>query len=437
MAFLTLSTLSTRLCLAVLGLFVALGISPVVQAQTLTTYGTPGLVEMPTAQVLPDGTLALTSSYFGATLCNSLTFQVLPRIYGTFRYATIRGFDPGGPTDENRFDRSFDLHYQITDETDVAPAIGVGLRDLGGTGLYSSEYLVATKSFGARLTATAGIGWGRLAQTGSFSNPLGGVSDRFKTRPEANEGGIAQTGQLDFGLWFRGRAAGFAGIEYQATARLSLQFEYSSDAYDRETSVDIIDVQSPFNIGLNYAFDNGSHLRAYAIGGTEIGLQYSLVINPAKRLQAGGLESAPLPIAPRNRAILAGFDLSQTDIQPKAQTTLAQLFGNEGLVLHGLAVTVDRAAVRMENRRWDIEAQALGRAARAMAASLPASVEVFEITFQTSSGVAISSVTLTRSDLEDLAMDYDGAWKSQASSVDRCTMCVFCLSQQKLYWLCY
>lgn len=398
-------------CVALL----ALGSDGIARAQTLSTYGTPGLVDMPTAEVLPDGHVALTTSHFGNINRNTATFQVLPRVYGTFRYGKIDDFNPGGPQGGTLYDRSFDIHYQITDETLRFPALGVGLRDFGGTGVYSGEYVVATKSFGSKLKLTGGMGWGRLAQRGSFSNPLGVIADRFDTRPNVGAGGISTTGQLDFGAWFRGPAALFAGVEYQATDRLSFQLEYSSDAYEREERTDVIDITTPINLGLNYSYSDSSNLRAFVIGGSEVGLQYSLTLNPARRRAPGGLDAAPLPLVPRNQAVLAGHDLRQPIQKAKADRTLKALLAQEGLELQGLAVKGRRAQVRLENNLWDIEAQAAGRAARAMAVALPAEVEVFDITFQ-ANGMPISTVSVARSDLEELKNDYDGAWRTLARS---------------------
>ncbi|MEO9608311.1 YjbH domain-containing protein [Sulfitobacter pontiacus] len=47
---------------------------------------------MPTARVLKDGDLAFTASTFGPNYRYSATFQVLPRLYGTFRYSQIPVF---------------------------------------------------------------------------------------------------------------------------------------------------------------------------------------------------------------------------------------------------------------------------------------------------------------------------------------------------------
>ena len=148
-------------CTMLAGVFGVVSLSQT-SAQSLSTYGTPGLIEMPTARVLKDGDLAFTASAFGPNYRYSATFQVLPRLYGTFRYSRIKDISSSAVLDGDTFDRSFDVHYQIWDETDVRPAFAVGLRDFLGTGILSSEYFVATKSFGSKLEVTGGLGWGVL-----------------------------------------------------------------------------------------------------------------------------------------------------------------------------------------------------------------------------------------------------------------------------------
>ncbi len=50
------------------------------------------------------------------------------------------------------------------------PAIALGINDAAGTGVYSGEYVVASKQFGA-LDTTLGMGWGRLGSTDCFAIP--------------------------------------------------------------------------------------------------------------------------------------------------------------------------------------------------------------------------------------------------------------------------
>ena len=379
-------------------------------AQSLSTYGTPGLVEMPTARVLKDGDLAFTASAFGPNYRYSATFQVLPRLYGTFRYSQIKNISTNAFLDGDTFDRSFDVHYQIWDETDLRPAFAVGLRDFLGTGIRSSEYFVATKSFGSKLEVTGGLGWGRLAGRNSFSNPFSILSDRFDTRTrDANRGG-----QLETGNWFRGPTSVFAGVQWNVSDQMTLFAEYSPDEYTRESVNTGIDVSSPLNVGLEYRFKNGVHLKGFVVGGHEVGAQLSYVINPKKPSVPGGLEQAPRTVGARNRLAIAEWNNSAAGGGRDAvETVLQRVLAEDGLELQGFTMSGNRATVRVENTRFDNEAQAAGRTARAMAVTLPPAIEEFTVVFL-ERGVPLNQIVTQRSDLEELQFDYDGAWRSLA-----------------------
>src|SRR5690606_12700400 len=90
--------------------------------------------------------------------------------------------EPGDPS-EDLTDRSLDLTFQLLREEGWRPGVAVGLRDVLGTGTYSSEFIVATKRVTPAVTVSAGVGWGRLGSSGSFGNPFcdlfgGGACDR-------------------------------------------------------------------------------------------------------------------------------------------------------------------------------------------------------------------------------------------------------------------
>jgi len=93
-----------------------------------TLYGTPGLIDMPSAVAPADAEITTTLAGFGETQRASFTFQVLPRVTGSFRYSLI-----------DTYDRSFDVQYQIADEGRFRPALAVGLRGFFCTGRYSGE----------------------------------------------------------------------------------------------------------------------------------------------------------------------------------------------------------------------------------------------------------------------------------------------------------
>lgn len=379
--------------------------------QSLSTYGTPGLIEMPTAEVMNDGEFSVTASAFGPNFRYTAAFQVLPRVYGAFRYSKISSINPPtSPLGGDTFDRSFDIHFQMLDEGKYRPAVAVGLRDFLGTGILSSEYLVATKDLGSKIEVTGGMGWGRLAGRSSFSNPLSVFSDKFDTRSRgANRGG-----QLATGNWFRGPVSLFGGVKWKISDQTTFFAEYSPDLYTRESVNTGIDISSPLNFGLEYRFKNGVGLKGFVVGGKEIGAQFTYVLDPAKRRVAGGLENAPRSIGNRNRLAIADWNNSaKGGGKDAAERVLQTRLADDGLELQGFTMEGTRATVRIQNNRWDIEAQAAGRAARVMAATLPPQIEELAVIFQRR-GVPISRVVTKRSDLEELQFDYDGSWRTLA-----------------------
>jgi hypothetical protein len=135
------------------------GSSAQAQETSYTLYGTPGLIEMPTAQSAPDAEITASLGVFKQQQRTSFTFQLTQRLSGTFRYTGIP--ENNGPGTDGNFDRSFDLRYRAIDEGRFgawSPAVAVGLQDFMGTGQLSSEYIVASKSFDDKIIVTAGLG---------------------------------------------------------------------------------------------------------------------------------------------------------------------------------------------------------------------------------------------------------------------------------------
>lgn len=382
-------------------------------AQTLGTYGTPGVLDMPTAEVLPDGELAFTSSAFGPAWRNTMVFQMFPKVYGTFRYSLLNDAfiqqTTGTPGDI--YDRSFDIHFQLQEEDDRRPGIALGLRDFGGTGIYQSEYLVVTKTIADRFSLTGGFGWGRLATNGGFDSPLCWVSSRFCTRDITND---AQTGQVDFGNWFTGPMAVFGGMKYRYNDRLTLLAEYSSDGYPQESGTGSISIDVPFNFGAHYELKKGWSVAGYFMYGSEIGVQATYRFNPKDPKNGAGLERAAPAIAPLSKVERAswGNSTSVDGLSPLERSLDAKLKA-EGLELESFELSGDRAIVGIENLRYGASAQAVGRTNRVLANTLPADIQVFEVILLRK-GVAITTVTTHKSDLQELHRDIDGSWRSLA-----------------------
>ncbi|QFS85001.1 YjbH domain-containing protein [Roseivivax sp. THAF197b] len=369
------------------------------------TYGVPGMVDMPNALVLPDAELGFSLTQFDGTLRITGAFQILPRLTGAFRYSVIDGFRGRGTL----YDRSFVLHYQILNEQSVRPALALGINDLFGTGVYSGEYLVATKHLGSRLRATGGIGWGRLGERNGFRNPLGALNDGFETRP-GRDFGVG--GEAEFDQIFRGDAAFFGGVEFQASDRLSFAVEYSSDEYSQEVGPSF-DYNSPWNYGLTYKVREDLSLTASYLYGSTIGVSLTFAANPKRPPNTVGLEPAPYPVTPRASVDAEALGWTLPDNGNAAIAQVRDVMEADGIALHAFRLVGDTIRVEIENQRYRTTAQAVGRTARILTASMPPAVDTFVIV-PVVLGIRTADVTIRRDDMEELAYDLDNTWSSYA-----------------------
>ena len=354
---------------------------------TFNMYGNPGLIDMPSAEMLPDAELTSAVSYYSGITRANINFQVLPRISGTFRYSTLRGDRIFSRVDEANSDRSFDIRFNVLEETDYVPAVTVGLRDFMGTGIFGAEYIVATKNLSSSLKVTAGIGWGRL-------------SDSDNVRSSS----VRRGGTPNFDQWFKGPSAPFGGIEWTTPwEKLTLKAEYSSDRYARERERSYVFTKSQINYGLEYRPRPEVHIGVHYIGGNEIGASIAFPFNLKTETKGGVFkERAPIPISRRDVNTSYATNWTADENAEKTQfDRLSKLIEPDGLVVQNIALDATSAHVYVRNANFIVAAQAIGRTARAMARTLPGSVETFKVTLM-EEGIPTSTVTLKRSDLENL-----------------------------------
>ena len=82
-------------------------------------------------------------------------------------------------------DKGFDLKIGLLNESDFC--LLFGLRDIAGTGLFSSEYFVLTKKFGNFDITTD---WGGIVSSANnIYNPLKGLDKSFGISAELGQGG--------------------------------------------------------------------------------------------------------------------------------------------------------------------------------------------------------------------------------------------------------
>lgn len=357
--------------------------------------GGPGLIDMPSGEAMPDGTFTLSATNFGPITRNTLSFQITPWMGASYRVQYIRNWNADGYSTYD--DRSFDLRFRLLEEGRYLPALSLGLQDFAGTGIFSAEYLAATKTFGDRVKVTAGLGWGRLGSYQSFGSPFG-------ERPAID---IGEGGEPNPGTWFRGPAAAFGGLEWKVNDRWTVKAEYSSDDYTLEAGTrGTFEKKSPFNFGVEYHKGDTFRVGAYSMYGTEVGVGFHLILDAKNRPTVGMRGDPPEPVKQRpSRASdpdsYDGGWVTQPDAADLLRKNLARRLAKDGMVIEDFAYTATTVQLRVRNTRIDAGPQAVGRAARALSYVMPASVEVFEIV-PVVQGMGASKVTLRRSDIEAL-----------------------------------
>ena len=277
----------------------------------------------------------------------------------------------------------------------------LGFRDILGTGVYSAEYLVASKTVARDFTVTGGIGWGRLAGVNTIENPFCAVADSMCDRDVE----IGEGGKLAWDRFFRGEDMGFfGGVEWRTPIeKLTLKAEVSSDAYTREQrDPDAgFERKSPFNFGAEYRIRPGVTLGGYYMYGDTVGVNIVLSGNPKRPPVPQNLGQGPLPVNPRpadaNRSTAWADD-------PQARETVIEAIGkaldDEELTLEEIKLTGTAVDVFFVNRRINQPPKAIGRVARVLAIGMPYSVETFRIT-PVEDGLPTTTVTVNRTDVRE------------------------------------
>lgn len=380
---------------------------------SLNFYGVSGLMDMPSGESQADGMLTVTSAHFGPVSRTTLSFQITPRLGASFRYLGVRNWDDFRPSIwDVYYDRSFDLRYQVLKEGRYVPAVTVGFQDFVGTGVLSGEYIAATKNLNDRIKVTAGLGWGRLGSYGDIGSPFG-------PRPAIDAG---KGGKPSFDQWFRGPAAPFAGVEWAVNDRWSIKAEYSSDDYTNEAGVRrTFERKSPLNFGIEYQAYDSLRLGAYYMYGSELGVSLQFVMNPKQRPMGGVGGPAPTPVKVRpspssDPDAWSPEWVAQEGAREQLIQNLNKWLEKDGIVVEAMGYDGRTAQVRIRNTRYDAEAQAIGRVARAMTAVMPASIENFEVV-PLVRGMPASKVTVRRTDIEALEFTPGAADAMRARTV--------------------
>lgn len=392
-------------------------LTPFVPTPSQSDFGGTGLLQMPSARMNKEGEFSL--NYFDTDEYRrySLSLQLFPWLETTIRYADVRtrlySPNPNFSGTQTLKDKGIDAKVRLLKERQWLPELSVGARDLGGTGLFASEFVAASKHVGP-LDFTLGMGWGYLGTRDNIKNPLCSASDRFCERP----GGTSGTGgKVDFDKMFRGPAALFGGVEYQTPWQpLRLKVEYDSNNYKNDAAArgnaPKIEVSTPINAGLVYrAFDWLDVHAGYERGNT-FGFGFTMRTNFNELTPSWN--DVPHPEYEAEKVPAAG----QADWE-KLRTDLAVNAGYRDASMH---LDKDQLIIKAEQGKYRDRTEAHERAAVLLANQVPSDVKQVRLV-EHKKNLEISEQTLDMKALREVTNnEYIGASLGDAMTEQEPTM---------------
>lgn len=352
-----------------------------VAGNTLPSYtGGTGLLDMPTARIMPDWHVRAHYSWTDPYYTFGVTSTFLPWLEVNARMVGIEGLPALSENYGDYKDKVLDFKIWLYEEDEYWPDVAVGFNDIHGTALFASRYLAVSKLVGP-VDVTLGVGQGILAG-------------------ESTEGTVGSPGDASIDAGFDFLTSGptenktrlFGGAELRLTENLSLLAEYSSLDYEvLKGSPEPAD--SPVNFGIKYRLAQNSLLSASYMRGKDFG--WSIAADFP--LNAEGI----LPWTPQPFWV-PGEDLKEKARQATNEElsliiqaeVVAEKFSNVRTSVSAASLWVE-----IENPTYLSNTKALGRALRVVCSLAPPRIHWVHISLK-SNDIILLTIRLGRQDFE-------------------------------------
>ncbi len=240
--------------------------SPVTEVGSVGSFGGIGLLEMRNARFANDGDLSIGFAYLDDSQNYYATWQATPWLETTLRFSDYDDVDQG-------IDKGLDVKLRLMKEGSFKPSLAIGLQDLLGDGLFSGEYIVASKKI-HDFDVTMGFGFGNLASRSKLYNIMRIFGNGFSER------GFDQQGseKFRFSDYFSGEKMGFFwGVEYKTPIKgMTAKVEYSTLDKSKIPLFEDYKSKTAFNFGVNYKVKNWLEVGGGLHHGNQLGLHITL-----------------------------------------------------------------------------------------------------------------------------------------------------------------
>ena len=328
-----------------------------------SNFGTTGVINIPSARMQDDGTLNITFSHQKIANITNITYQPTPWLETTFRYSYGAYYK----------DRSYSAKITLINESNLKPQVAIGLKDILGSGVWGSEYIVASKNIN-NFDFSLGLGWGRLADKNNIKNPLTVLGSSFDDRTYRVENG----GKLRGTSFFSGPNVGiFGGFTYTIpNSSFKVLAEYNTDSYRNE----INKLQSSQLSSLNYGIEwSGLEYFNFKLNRNhygDIGFSLSSKVNTSKLISRK--EISPF------YSSADGYELSGAQKSLDLDSWYDRMlhdFERSGLLLRSAKILSDKQQVIIEfsNFRYNLTADAISRALTLSQIHVPSNIDTINL----------------------------------------------------------
>jgi Bacterial putative lipoprotein (DUF940). len=245
-------------------------------------HGTTGVINTPNARFLQDGYAGISISREDPLNKISVIASPFPWLETSFFYADFTKKDYGQQFGNNQSfkDKGFNFKIRLKEE-DELPAIAIGAYDFMGTGWFSSEYLVMSKSID-NFDISAGLGWGKLSGGRyAFENPLIRLDEDFRDREKDTSLG----GTFNTDYYFSGNEVSpFFSLRYFYDQKTILGFEYDPTKLDDfERNIEFPSRESQYSFFINRKVIENGYLKISYIRGSSLNLSFEYKHNYGRK----------------------------------------------------------------------------------------------------------------------------------------------------------
>ena len=312
--------------------------------------------------------------------------QFFPWMEVVVRYTEGRNRDYLPGSVQTWKDKGLDVKFRLLQEGEFFPGLALGMTDLGGTGEFSGEYIVASKRF-KNIDLSLGLGWGRLGGIDHIGTP-GLISNILSNVDQSFGDNVSFGGDLRLGNFFTDKSVSiFGGIEYfTPIPNFSVKLEYDTSDYgwvegnrltfhDNNPNSDLFKLDTRLNIAMNYRYEMTERDKVDLSLGFVHGNTLYANVAVHSNLNFSGKPNITMGAEKVNQPYLEPYPKLNADWKKYLSDSIMWQMGNAGIATHRLIFNGNELLAEISQSRFQKTIHAIDLAARFLANNSPTNID--------------------------------------------------------------